>query len=333
MQTLGELSALNSFQCAKGEDYDGEIACSIDFPDNIEGYGRVDIHRVNEYFSSDGINTDKGTDKCNEGEVVKTFTQFLDSSFIDQTSSQTGESFSYRACVFNTASKAVSYVTSNRVQALDQAAPEGMTSFSCSADPTGVDSIECSLDYPSNIADYYRVKVLRLAGATPPNEDCSSDGISVYAKSAFFADESFIDDVSGINNSLYSYRICITDSSGNLTTSAVSNISERIGILDGFTCVTGSTNPGDIDCAIDFPVDTDNFSMVTVLRLLGATAPNADCASDGTEVMAFDGNYSDFTFTDATNDSGSLYSYRVCTYSVNGRLMDNDQKVENILAL
>jgi len=83
--------------------------------------------------------------------------------------------------------------------------------------------------------------------------------------------------------------------------------------LTAFNAVTGSTTNGTIDMTINFPTNNSYYGRVDIRRIAGATAPNADCATDGTVVKSFT-TFSNATWTDTTPLAGGLYSYRACVY-------------------
>jgi hypothetical protein len=85
--------------------------------------------------------------------------------------------------------------------------------------------ITVTTNFPANVSDYARVDVRRVAGATAPNVNCSSNGtIQTSYVGTYTPDPSTYMDT-GTAGSYYSYRWCIYDGSGNLTASqTVTNV-------------------------------------------------------------------------------------------------------------
>jgi len=92
--------------------------------------------------------------------------------------------------------------------------------------------------------------------------------------------------------------------------------------LTAFNAVTGSTTNGTIDLTIDFPANTAYYGRVDIRRIAGASAPNADCASDGTVVKTFN-TFADNSWTDTAPVAGGLYSYRACVYDDDVNLINS----------
>jgi hypothetical protein len=90
----------------------------------------------------------------------------------------------------------------------------------------------------------------------------------------------------------------------------------------GFTAATGALL-GEVAITVDFPAtpSRDDYDRVTIRRLAGATAPNANCSSDGSVIKTY--TTPTFPDPDAFNDTGtggSYYSYRACIYDGAGNL-------------
>ncbi len=103
------------------------------------------------------------------------------------------------------------------------AAPTGAAGDSF-PDTTRVGANKITLDFPADTTDYARVDVRQLAGATAP-ASCSSGSV-IRSLTSVFADGAFVID-SGTAGSVFSYKICIYDAAGHLT-SPVSHKAENL---------------------------------------------------------------------------------------------------------
>jgi hypothetical protein len=318
---------LSNWSCSKGTNH-GEIDCNIDFPDNTEDFASFSLIQLQGY-------TAPNSDCVSDGTVILNLTSgFTDQSITIATGSNVGESYSYRFCSTDNAGNMNSDISISNVQAQDIITPSSLDSFTCSASTTSIGQVECNLDFPVDTSDYYSFEIWRLAGAIAPNADCGSDGTLIYSDNGTFSDVTITDDILNENSTNFSYRACVRDSSNQLESSLTQlSIVGRSSTLDAFSCLTGSGTIGNIDCTLDFPIDTSTYSSIKILRIAGAIAPNIDCISDGTEVFNFTTADVDQVVIDATGSaSGTAYSYRVCTYSTNGRLINTDQTALNILS-
>ena len=96
--------------------------------------------------------------------------------------------------------------------------------------------------------------------------------------------------------------------------------------ISGITCCTvGALKAGASEMTVQYPSNASTFSTVKIFRVLGTTAPAADCAS-GTLVKTYSSGFvsgATQVFTDSTGnpltagnqgDPGRAYSYRVCAF-------------------
>lgn len=191
---------------------------------------------------------------------------------------------------------------------------------------TGADDagdILISVNFPGAVGMYDYVSVRRLAGATPPNADCTSDGTVIHAFNSF-SDATIKDShASGglIGGNFYSYRLCIFGTDGSMTSFATaSNVQAKLPAnVDGFSAVTGSINLGDINVSVNFATDVSDYNRVEVRRKVGATPPLASC-DDGSDHVRTYTTYTDVSYTDQLNSS-TYYSYRVCVFGNDGSLV------------
>jgi len=97
----------------------------------------------------------------------------------------------------------------------DQIAPPVLTAFS-GATGSGSGEIDLTITFPSYTGDYKTVVIRRLDGATAPNAGCSNgSAIKTYNSPTFSND--YTD--TGTGGSYYSFRACLYDWAGNLTSS------------------------------------------------------------------------------------------------------------------
>lgn len=82
---------------------------------------------------------------------------------------------------------------------------------------------DSSIALTSDVSDMTSLRVRRLLGAVAPNADCVSDGNQVgVAYTCFQANDLVALSDSGLaSETAYSYRLCIRDTSGNVTSSNV----------------------------------------------------------------------------------------------------------------
>ncbi|MBI2601453.1 MAG: DUF1554 domain-containing protein [Deltaproteobacteria bacterium] len=331
--------AASSFSVATGR-LQGELVFSVEWASDRSDYARAQIRGLK------GTSAPSASCNGSSDTVVATVSVFSSSTYSIShiTGSTTGETFSYRLCIWDrgnnlTASNTVSAETpagggggsGGSGTPSDTQAPPALTSFSA-ATGTSVGAIELSWAYPSVTSDYAKLSVRALAGTSPPNADCSSNGTEISSVTSPFSTTTYSYATGTTDGSQYSFRACITDSSSNLTSSnTVSGVSAKIaptpGALAAFSANTGTATDGDIDLSLTWPADVSSYSQAKIRRLTGSTAPNADCSSNGTVVKtytSFTANGS-ATFTDATGSTtGELFSYRVCITSTYGVLQSSN---------
>ncbi len=133
----------------------------------------------------------------------------------DDTLSETGQTFSYRVCLYDTQGKLGREAGVAAIIARDAKSPDPLIQFDQGT--TSVDAtIALTIKYPTTVADYKRMDIRRLAGASAPDVNCT-DGTTVTSLTSF-ADFTFVDTaVASEAGSVFSYRACIYDATGNLT--------------------------------------------------------------------------------------------------------------------
>src|SRR5690606_5941088 len=106
----------------------------------------------------------------------------------------------------------------------------GLDTFSIvTGDAAG--EIDVSIDLPADTAEYGRVEIRRLTGATSPNDTCSNGSV-VHDFVAPYTDTMTWTDTGLTPGGAYSYRICVYDAEDNVhfpqpynaTTYQVSNV-------------------------------------------------------------------------------------------------------------
>jgi len=96
---------------------------------------------------------------------------------------------------------------------IDTTAPPALDAFTVTG---GAGKATIDLDYPASVTDLAHVIVRRAAGATAPASNCT-DGTQVFDRTTFSPDTYSYNDT--LSAGTYSYRVCITDTAGNLTSS------------------------------------------------------------------------------------------------------------------
>lgn len=95
----------------------------------------------------------------------------------------------------------------------------GFTAITSTSVETG--RINYTVTFPGDTSDYSRVDIRRVAAATPPT-DCLT-GVISKTYTAPFAGETYIDDTA-YPGGFHSYRACIYDAAGNVSSQTISNI-------------------------------------------------------------------------------------------------------------
>jgi hypothetical protein len=318
---------LDFWSCVSGVIH-GDVDCSINFPDDISDYVSFSIRQI----SGD---TAPNSDCISDGVTVfQTSNNFTDQVVSISTGANNSESFSYRLCIIDSSNNLNSGITISNIKARDLIAPPTLDGLNCIADTNSSNIISCTVNYPAVTSDFYSVEIRRILGSSAPDVDCSSDGVVVYSENSNFSDTIFNDNLGEQLGNTFSYRVCVLDRS-NLSDRTLTQIGivRRLTLHDAFSCSSGSVTEGNIDCTLNYATDTSLFSSVKIMRLAGAVAPNADCESDGVVITSLTAPYADLNFTDSTSSiSGTAYSYRVCSYSTNGRLLVNNQVSSNVLS-
>lgn len=318
-------AALASFTGVTGATSDGDIDLSWTFPGSTLDYDRVSLRRIAGSTAPNADCTSDGT------EILQVNAPFSTTSYTDATGSLIGESFSYRACVFDSSDNLTSTNSITNVQARDTSNPSALDAFTA-VTGTPDRTVAVTIDYPADTSDYALVEVRRVAGGTAPLSNCTNGSV-VYSENTTFSDTSFNDDTGSTTGAAFSYRVCITDLSMNLTsTNTVVNVNAEDLTdppnLTSFSGVTGSAN-GEIDLTIDFPADVSDYNQVLIRRLAGATPPT--CFT-GTVVRTYNvGQFTDQTPTTDTGTAGTYYSYRACIYDSSNNVTTSDVAL-NILA-
>jgi hypothetical protein len=191
----------------------GGVEIDFTFPEDTNDYKKVYILRVS------GANAPGESCDPSLGETVYEKTEDFegDVHYEDDTSSLTGEFYSYRVCIEDNSGNIASVTTATSVQAGDYIAPPPAAAFTVT--PTGnPGEITIDITYPAPPAtdDYAQIDVMWLGGNQIPNVDCSTDGASAKTITENFVgtfNETMV--LSGGGN--IGFRLCVRDSSSNLT--------------------------------------------------------------------------------------------------------------------
>ncbi|MEZ4744280.1 MAG: hypothetical protein R3B45_17830 [Bdellovibrionota bacterium] len=317
--TVAPLSLAN-FTAKKGLNQ-GEIKLLLVLPKDISDYNLIKIVRV------------KGGSlparSCDSGKIIKTYQgSFVASAqltYVDATGSQIGDIYSYRVCIYDANANIESSAAVANIQAQDTIAPTALTGFNAI---TGVNQseIKLTLQFPSNVSDYNKIKIRRLEGSAAPSADCISNGSDIAFISQFSINPTyFIDNTGSTNGSYFSYRVCIFDSSGNLTSNSTASAyaldSSGPMALLSLAASTGVTQ-GEINLNWTYPADTADYAYFDIREIQGINAPSINC-TDGT-VIHTESLPPSSGITNISRITGSMYgdyySYRVCIYDLNGNM-------------
>jgi hypothetical protein len=313
--------ALASFTGITGSDSDGDVILSWTLPADTSDIANLVIRATQG--STPPADCSSGTVIHSDPAPVALLTKTHASG------SSTGEQFSYIACVED----AVGHVTSTNsvagVQALDTTSPGALVGFSGVSGSTHGE-INLSIEFPADTSDYFRVDIYRTLGTTAPDPSCDGTDDSDVAKTfnpPFAAGvQNFVDDPpNGNYGERFSYRACVFDTSTNYAWgSTVVGVRAKDTIfppaLDSTSFTAGGPS-GTIDIYLNFPATTPDFNSLTIRRILGATPPNADCATDGTLIYSRNSDQMvDHTYQDTGLTPGGAYSYRICIQDSTGNL-------------
>jgi hypothetical protein len=179
-QEANPVPELISFSCATGAGLHGSTDCTITYPADTSEYLKLDIMRVKGNFTD--------TTTCLEGRNVFSINDFTQVNFDDITPSNTGEAYSYRVCVFGKNATMSSIKTSSLVNALDIYVPNNLKFWTCSSGAIQGE-VSCDIEFPADTTDYASVTLRQIAGDTPPNSDCISDGTEVLNLNTTYNDQ------------------------------------------------------------------------------------------------------------------------------------------------
>lgn len=106
------------------------------------------------------------------------------------------------------------------VESTDATAPPALLRFEAQTG-TAPGSIDLTVEFPSDTTDYAAVEIRRRTGAAAPSPDCT-DGDLVAGLNSF--DDILLTDLTGEPEATFSYRACIEDAAGNLTTTPAEDV-------------------------------------------------------------------------------------------------------------
>lgn len=304
----GVVPPLASFTAEPGEN-DGEVKLSLVWPSDVSKYQKVEIRRI--------PGSSAPSSKCDDGSVTASFTSFIASgaeNVTDQTESSAGGTFSYRACITDIVGLVKGDKTASS-QAFDSIAPAALEAFS--AVPGGRHGeIDLSLKLPADVSDFSLVSVRHHAGEQAPSADCRSDGTTTQSFVSFHENQtiSFTHQASSANPpGVFSYRVCIEDSSGNLTSSNVllavaARDKQAPPALAWLSASSGSEFLGQMSLTIQLPSVVDDYASLAFQKMEGSS-PALDC-SGGKALSGIEPNKI-FNIEDV-GTPGKTYSFTIC---------------------
>ncbi len=321
--------ALSAFTVNTGAGNDGEIDLTWTYPATVD-YAYMEIREL----GPGGTAPNAG---CTNGNVIQTVSSpFSQTSYTRQTGSSIGELFGYRACIYDSSGNLTSSNVASNVQALDTSDPIDLLAFNAAAGASH-GAVQLTVTNPADVSDWDTFEIRMLAGGSAP-ANCSSGSVLYTDSAAPFGTGGnpwTTTHATGSNfGDQFSYRVCIYDTSANTTSSYTASASaEDLQVVPStVTTFSGATGAGtgEINVTVTFAATTD-YQTVTVRRIAGATAPNANCTSDGSVVRT----YTSPTFTNGafvdTGTAGTYYSYRLCIYDGSSNLAST-QTITNVQA-
>jgi len=226
-------------------------------------------------------------------------------TFKEITGLTAGTTYSFKVTSYDAVGNSVTSSCSSSIQ-IDMVAPVALQASSGSAGSTG-SNIDLSIDFPADTSDYSQVLIYRSAGSTTTGVAAPACGSGTLASTItdFSTDPLTVNDSTGSFGKYFSYRICISDTAGNVTSSdtIIDEQSRSLTALRQYAAgmLNGSANTGDIG--------TNTTSTWTDLTAnTNGTLNNFALPSDADSGWDGDGTGSDpyrLKF-DGTNDSLSI---------------------------
>ena len=257
-------------------------------------------------------------------------------SFVDKTNLR-GTRFHYEICLYNLNGIEVFSATSNADSGgspartgddeseEDTTPPPSLVSLTITPQLEG---LQLNFNFPE-LSDYRKIDVRRIEGTNAP-ENCS-DGEVVSVISDFTAAQ-FLDD-RVLPNSVSSYRLCIYDAAGNVTSSEseiVENVESNALVIDFLAL------PGTADGQINISSTIQNYKRrnfrLKIYRSKGS-APPSSCASNSDIAQISESpilNSTNWQYVDYVTP-GRSYSYKFCVEDQSGSSIYTAQ-VANVTA-
>jgi len=124
--------------------------------------------------------------------------------------------FSYRVCIYDQFDNVNGNAVVAGIRPFDSVPPPPLARFQ-GALGAAPGSIQIGIASPVDFSDVAYFDIRRISGVVPPNAACTN-GVAIAHYVAPFAG-AITDDVSNINETRFSYRACVYDRQGNLTSS------------------------------------------------------------------------------------------------------------------
>jgi hypothetical protein len=195
--------SLTAFSGVSGSTH-GDVDITINFPGDTTDYDVFTVRRIAGGTAPNAA--------CSNGtEIYNSSGPFNNFTLTDATGANYGESYSYRACIWDTSSNLNSSNTSVGVAAVDTVNPPDLTSLA-GVTGSGTGEIDLTVDFPGSILDYNLVQIRQLGGVTPPS--CASGTVAKSYSPGQFTDDT--PTITGLTaGAFYSYRACVYDGQSN----------------------------------------------------------------------------------------------------------------------
>lgn len=210
---------------------------------------------------------------CLAADIVRTVVSPLPATLVDPTPANNGETFTYRACLYD----AVGNLRSSqlvRSSAYDGAGPPALAAFAAAPGPQHA-QVQLTVTYPADITAYARLQIRR--GSAAPGASCN-DGLVIHEREPpGFTSGLVVDTTESQHGEPVVYRVCIWDSSGNLTAMVPLEAQPADLVppppLVAFAAAPGPAH-GDITLTLTYPPDLSDYATVRIHR--GSVVPNCD---------------------------------------------------------
>ncbi len=161
-----------------------------------------------------------------------------------------GTTYSFRVTSYDAVGNTAASSCSSSIE-IDLTAPPALQASSGSTGSTG-SNVDLSIDFPADTSDYSQILIYRSSASSSTGVSAPScgSGTLVSTITDFSTDPLTVNDSTGSFGKYFSYRVCIYDAAGNVTSSdtIIDSQSRSLSTTRQYqaSMITGSANSGDI---------------------------------------------------------------------------------------